>query len=44
MDQVPLIDFSPFTAGFASGKHKVARKIAEACESIGFFAIKDHGV
>ena len=44
MDQVPLIDFSPFLEGSDSGKQKVARKIAEACGAIGFFAIKGHGV
>ena len=44
MDRVPLIDFSPFIEGAEPDKQIVARKIAEACESIGFFAIKGHGV
>ena len=44
MDRVPLIDLSPFIEGSDSGKQKVARAIAEACESIGFFAIEGHGV
>ena len=44
MDRVPLIDFSPFIEEAEPGKQKVARMIAEACESIGFFAIKGHGV
>ena len=44
MDRVPLIDFAPFVRGSEPDKQTVARMIAEACESIGFFAIKGHGV
>ncbi len=44
MDRVPLLDISPFVEGTESGRQKVARAIAEACESIGFFAITGHGV
>lgn len=44
IDRVPLLDISPFLEGSESGKQDVARRIAEACESIGFFAITGHGV
>ncbi len=44
MDRVPLIDISPFVEGSETGKPDVARAIAEACETIGFFAITGHGV
>ena len=44
MDRVPLIDISPFVEGSETGKQDVARAIAEACESIGFFAVNGHGV
>ena len=44
MDRIPLLDISPFVEGSETGKQEVARKIAEACETIGFFAITGHGV
>ncbi len=44
MNQVPLLDISPFVDGSERGKREVARAIAEACESIGFFAVTGHGV
>ena len=44
MSVVPLIDFSPFINGNTAGKQKVAREIGQACEAIGFFMLKGHGV
>ena len=44
IDRVPLLNISPFVEGSETGKQDVARRIAEACESIGFFAISGHGV
>ncbi len=44
MDRIPVIDISPFVEGSETGKQVVARQIAEACETIGFFAITGHGV
>lgn len=41
---VPIIDISPFLSGDADGKTAVAEQVAEACETIGFFAIANHGV
>src|SRR5262245_30288420 len=41
---VPSIDLSPFVAGSQDGKREVAREVARACEDIGFFKIRRHGV
>ena len=43
-DSVPIIDISPFLAGDDAGKQAVAEQVADACTSIGFFAISGHGV
>lgn len=42
--EVPLIDFSPFREGGEAGKQLVAAQIADACQQIGFFYLKGHGV
>ena len=41
---VPIIDIAPFLSGDPDGKAVVAQAVAEACETIGFFAISNHGV
>ena len=41
---VPNIDVGPFFAGSAQGKAQVVAEIAAACEEIGFFSIRNHGV
>jgi isopenicillin N synthase-like dioxygenase len=41
---VPVIDISPYLSGDPDGKNSVAEKVAEACQTIGFFAISNHGV
>ena len=43
-ETVPVIDISPFLSGYDAGKKIVATEVAEACKTIGFFAIKGHGV
>src|SRR5689334_3063664 len=42
--QVPVISFRAFLEGNASGKARVAREIARACEEVGFFYLSDHGI
>jgi isopenicillin N synthase-like dioxygenase len=42
--EIPLIDFTPFREGGLAGKQQVAAQIADACERIGFFYLKGHGV
>ena len=41
---VPAIDLTPWFDGTADGKDKVARQVADACETIGFLVITGHGV
>jgi isopenicillin N synthase-like dioxygenase len=42
--EIPIIDFTPFRTGGEEGKRQVAREIARACTSIGFFYLSGHGV
>src|SRR5687768_5639150 len=41
---VPIIDLAPFFSGTPEGKAEVARKVDEACRSIGFLVITNHGI
>lgn len=41
---IPLIDFAPFVEGTRSGKLAVAAQIRDACETIGFLYLRNHGV
>jgi len=43
-EMVPSIDLSLFRAGGPDGKRAVAGAVARACEDIGFFKIRQHGV
>ena len=42
MDHVPAIDIVPFLDG--SEKNAVARRVARACEAIGFLTVTGHGI
>lgn len=44
MHQIPVIDISPFLRGDPEGRRQVASEINRACEEIGFFMVKGHGV
>lgn len=44
MEEVPVVDFSPFHTGDELGKRAVASEIGAACEGIGFFYLTNHGV
>jgi len=44
MEEVPVVDFTPFLNGEKVGKRAVALEIGAACESIGFFYLTNHGV
>lgn len=44
VSEVPVIDFAPFLSGNAQERREVARKIADACSTIGFFYLSGHGV
>jgi isopenicillin N synthase-like dioxygenase len=41
MEKLPVIDMQGFTGGGFEG---IAREIAEACRSVGFFYVVNHGV
>ncbi len=44
MLDVPTVDLSPYFTGSQEHKQAVARRVAEACEGIGFFKIVGHGI
>jgi hypothetical protein len=41
---VPDIDVGPFFHGTSEDKAQVVAEIAKACEEIGFFSVRNHGV
>lgn len=42
--RIPVIDLGPYRAGEAGALMHAAEELREACESIGFFFIANHGV
>jgi isopenicillin N synthase-like dioxygenase len=44
MNDVPLIDISPFFGGSAGAKQSVAKAVGRACEEIGFLTLTGHGI
>ncbi len=42
--EVPVIDIGPFRSGIVSAKREVARRVAHACEDVGFLYISGHGL
>ncbi|WP_210254904.1 isopenicillin N synthase family oxygenase [Methylocapsa sp. S129] len=44
MTSIPVIDLAPYLEGTPEGRKKVAAEVNKACEEIGFFLIKGHGV
>lgn len=42
--QVPVIDLAPYFEGTPEGRASVARQVDDACRSIGFLVITNHGV
>ena len=42
MAQIPVIDLSPYFSG--QDKMAAAQQIKQACEEIGFFTIRGHGI
>jgi len=44
MKTIPTIDIAPFLNGDAEQRKQVAAEVKQACEEIGFFLIKGHGV
>jgi isopenicillin N synthase-like dioxygenase len=44
VSDIPMVDLAPFLTGTAEDRRRVAAEIAAACQEIGFFYIKNHGV
>jgi isopenicillin N synthase-like dioxygenase len=44
IESLPVIDFGPFLSGKSNERASVASQIGAACEDVGFFYIKNHGV
>lgn len=44
VDAIPLVDIAPLVAGSEASSRAVAEAFAEACETIGFFYVVNHGV
>jgi isopenicillin N synthase-like dioxygenase len=44
MKSIPLVDLAPYLEGTKEGRKRVAAEVNEACEEIGFFLIRGHGV
>ena len=42
--RIPVIDYGPFFAGEAGALERLARAVANACETVGFFYASNHGV
>jgi len=41
---VPVIDLAPYFEGTPEGRLEVAKEVNDACRSIGFLVIRNHGV
>jgi len=44
LPSVPIIDLQPYFTGSAEGRAAVAKAVDEACRSIGFLVITNHGI
>jgi isopenicillin N synthase-like dioxygenase len=42
--ELPLLDLGPYLAGDETAKAPLAAELRDACETVGFLAIKNHGV
>ena len=41
---IPIMDLGPYLAGEAGAREALAAEFREACENIGFFFVRNHGV
>ncbi len=43
-EAIPILDLGPYRAGASGAEHHLAEQLAWACENVGFYFIRDHGV
>ncbi len=43
-NMIPIIDLEPYWSGNATSRQTVARQVAQACETVGFLIITNHGI
>ena len=43
-ETIPVVDLAPLLGGGGGDRRRVARAIARACETVGFFYLRGHGV
>jgi isopenicillin N synthase-like dioxygenase len=41
---IPVLDLGPYLAGEPAARERLARALGEACETIGFFFVRNHGI
>lgn len=41
---IPVIDFAPFLTEDRAGQHRVAQEVYQACHTIGFIYLQNHGI
>ncbi len=44
LTSVPIVDMAPFSTGDPQARQAIATKIATACQNIGFFYVRNHGI
>ena len=42
--ELPLLDLAPYRAGDKAAKQALAGELRDACEQVGFLALKNHGI
>merc|ERR1719162_2853861 len=44
VEKIPILDLKDWFDGTPEGKKKIVQEMSDACESVGFFFIRNHGV
>jgi isopenicillin N synthase-like dioxygenase len=43
-EEIPMLDMGPYLAGEPGGREKVAARLREISQTVGFFYVKNHGI
>jgi isopenicillin N synthase-like dioxygenase len=43
-EEIPTLDIADYLSGVMGGRERIARRLAEITESVGFFYLKNHGI